>query len=71
MLGRSDLCRLIITFDRRNMCFKFIDLRISQIIGRVLRRIPSKHGHAHIEDYPELMLDAIKEAFNLVGPVKC
>ncbi|XP_039126884.1 uncharacterized protein LOC120263025 isoform X2 [Dioscorea cayenensis subsp. rotundata] len=42
-----------------------------KIIGRVLRRIPSKHGHAHIEDYPELMLDAIKEAFNLVGPVKC
>ncbi|KAJ0980578.1 hypothetical protein J5N97_008833 [Dioscorea zingiberensis] len=42
-----------------------------KIVGRVLSRIPSKHGHAHIEDHPELLLDALKEAFTLVEPVKC
>lgn len=42
-----------------------------QIVGRVLNKVQSQHGISHIEDYPEYLLEALIEATNLVGPVKC
>ncbi|XP_020097476.1 uncharacterized protein LOC109716437 isoform X5 [Ananas comosus] len=43
----------------------------SKIVGRVLRKIPTQHGHARIEDHLEFLLEALKEASSLLGPVKC
>jgi hypothetical protein len=43
-----------------------------QIVGRVLRSMQSQHGGAaSIEDHPEHLLLALREALALVGPVKC
>ncbi|XXG84480.1 hypothetical protein AAC387_Pa10g1987 [Persea americana] len=42
-----------------------------KIVGRVLNKMQSQHGISHIEDYPEYLLEALIEATNLVGPVKC
>ncbi|XP_019424714.1 PREDICTED: uncharacterized protein LOC109333641 isoform X1 [Lupinus angustifolius] len=43
-----------------------------KIVGRVLRSMQSQHGGAApIEDHPEHLLMALKEALSLVGPVKC
>ncbi|KAK7329563.1 hypothetical protein VNO77_23733 [Canavalia gladiata] len=43
-----------------------------KIVGRVLRSMQSQHGGAaSIEDHPEHLLMALKEALALVGPVKC
>ncbi|XP_020114144.1 uncharacterized protein LOC109728196 isoform X2 [Ananas comosus] len=42
-----------------------------KIVGRVLRKIPTQHGHARIEDHLEFLLEALKEASSLLGPVKC
>ncbi|MED6156785.1 hypothetical protein PIB30_017600 [Stylosanthes scabra] len=42
-----------------------------KIVGRVLRCMQSEHGGAaRIEDHPEHLLMALKEAVALVGPVK-
>lgn len=42
-----------------------------QIVGRVLRSMQSQHGGAaSIEDHPEHLLLALREATALVGPVK-
>ncbi|PNX96935.1 4Fe-4S ferredoxin - iron-sulfur binding protein [Trifolium pratense] len=43
-----------------------------KIVGRVLRSMQSQHGGAaSIEDHPEHLLMALREALALVGPVKC
>ncbi|XP_058727994.1 uncharacterized protein LOC131599741 [Vicia villosa] len=43
-----------------------------KIVGRVLRSMQSQHGGAaSIEDHPEHLLLALREAVALVGPVKC
>ncbi|KAK2448535.1 hypothetical protein QL285_007792 [Trifolium repens] len=43
-----------------------------KIVGRVLRSMQSQHGGAaSIEDHPEHLLLALREALTLVGPVKC
>ncbi|XP_058076884.1 uncharacterized protein LOC131225376 isoform X2 [Magnolia sinica] len=42
-----------------------------KIAGRVLRKMQSQHSIACVEDYPEYLLEALREAVNLVGPVKC
>ncbi|KAI5446588.1 uncharacterized protein LOC127074166 isoform X1 [Lathyrus oleraceus] len=43
-----------------------------KIVGRVLRSMQSQHGGAvAIEDHPEHLLLALREALGLVGPVKC
>ncbi|GMY27920.1 hypothetical protein FCV25MIE_23162 [Fagus crenata] len=42
-----------------------------KIVGRVLSSMQSQHGVARIEDYPEHLLEALKEALALVGTVKC
>lgn len=43
-----------------------------KIVGRVLRSMQSQHGGAaSIEDHPEHLLLALREALALVGPVKC
>ncbi|RDX79629.1 hypothetical protein CR513_39926 [Mucuna pruriens] len=43
-----------------------------KIVGRVLRSMQSQHGgSASVEDHPEHLLMALKEALALVGPVKC
>lgn len=41
-----------------------------KIVGRVLSRMVTRHGHAHIEDHPEFLFEALQEALALVGPVK-
>lgn len=41
-----------------------------KIVGRVLSRMVSQEGNAHIEDYPEFLLQALREALALMGPVK-
>ncbi|WOK99805.1 hypothetical protein Cni_G08517 [Canna indica] len=41
-----------------------------KIVGKVLRKLPTQHDHACIEDHPEYLLEALKEALTLVGPVK-
>lgn len=41
-----------------------------KIVGRVLSRMVSQQGNAHIEDYPEFLLEALREALALMGPVK-
>ncbi|RYR12704.1 uncharacterized protein [Arachis hypogaea] len=43
-----------------------------KIVGRVLRSMQSEYGGAaRIEDHPQHLLMALKEALALVGPVKC
>ncbi|XLU53118.1 hypothetical protein S245_047766 [Arachis hypogaea] len=43
-----------------------------KIVGRVLRSMQSEYGGAaRIEDHPQRLLMALKEALALVGPVKC
>ncbi|XP_057959336.1 uncharacterized protein LOC131151889 isoform X2 [Malania oleifera] len=42
-----------------------------KIVGRILSSVQSQHGLAHIEDYPEYLQAAVKEALGLVGTVKC
>ncbi|KAK2997314.1 hypothetical protein RJ639_024778 [Escallonia herrerae] len=41
-----------------------------KIVGRVLSSMQSEHGHAHIEDHPEHLLNAVVQALALVGGVK-
>lgn len=41
-----------------------------KIVGRILRSMQSWHGLAFIEDYPEYLREALREALALVGPVK-
>ncbi|XP_044485025.1 uncharacterized protein LOC123210622 isoform X2 [Mangifera indica] len=42
-----------------------------KIVGRVLNSLQTKHGISLIEDHPEYLLEALKEAIALVGTVKC
>ncbi|XP_057756930.1 uncharacterized protein LOC130976172 isoform X1 [Arachis stenosperma] len=43
-----------------------------KIVGRVLRSMQSEYGGAaRVEDHPQHLLMALKEALALVGPVKC
>ncbi|OIS96442.1 PREDICTED: uncharacterized protein LOC109235727 isoform X1 [Nicotiana attenuata] len=42
-----------------------------KIVGRVLNSVQNNHGLAHVEDFPELLLQAIIESLALVGTVKC
>uniref|UniRef100_A0A6N2MTH7 4Fe-4S ferredoxin-type domain-containing protein n=1 Tax=Salix viminalis TaxID=40686 RepID=A0A6N2MTH7_SALVM len=42
-----------------------------KIVGRVLSSMQSQHGLARIEDYPEHLLEALANALDLVGTVKC
>ncbi|KAK2990236.1 hypothetical protein RJ640_014688 [Escallonia rubra] len=42
-----------------------------KIVGRVLSSVQSDHGHAHVEDHPEHLLNAVVQALALVGGVKC
>ncbi|KAF6143364.1 hypothetical protein GIB67_001308 [Kingdonia uniflora] len=42
-----------------------------KIVGRVLNKLRSQHDLAHIEHYPEYLLEALVEALKLVGTVKC
>ncbi|KAJ6891414.1 hypothetical protein NC651_024802 [Populus alba x Populus x berolinensis] len=42
-----------------------------KIVGRVLSSMRSQHGLVHIEDYPEHLLQALANALDLVGTVKC
>ncbi|KAM3755727.1 hypothetical protein ACB098_02G061500 [Castanea mollissima] len=41
-----------------------------KIVGRVLSSMQSQYGVARIEDYPEHLLEALREALALVGTVK-
>ncbi|KAM7277626.1 hypothetical protein ACFE04_004760 [Oxalis oulophora] len=42
-----------------------------KIVGRVLSSMASEHGLGRIEDYPQFLEEALKEALGLVGTVKC
>ncbi|XP_059646303.1 uncharacterized protein LOC132291952 [Cornus florida] len=42
-----------------------------KIVGRVLNSMESRHGLACIEEYPEHLFTALREALALVGTVKC
>ncbi|KAF8401311.1 hypothetical protein HHK36_012244 [Tetracentron sinense] len=42
-----------------------------KIVGRVLSKMQSQHSLACVEDYPDHLLEALKEALALVGTVKC
>ncbi|KAF5471586.1 hypothetical protein F2P56_008366, partial [Juglans regia] len=42
-----------------------------KIVGRVLRSLQSQNGVARIEDYPDQLLEALREALALVGTSKC
>ncbi|MCD7464253.1 hypothetical protein HAX54_052345 [Datura stramonium] len=42
-----------------------------KIVGRILNSVQSHHGLAHVEDFPEQLLQAIIESLALVGTVKC
>ncbi|XP_009593942.1 uncharacterized protein LOC107793545 isoform X3 [Nicotiana tabacum] len=42
-----------------------------KIVGRVLNSVQNHHGLAHVEDFPEQLLQAIFESLALVGTVKC
>ncbi|XP_020521328.1 uncharacterized protein LOC18431263 isoform X3 [Amborella trichopoda] len=42
-----------------------------KIVGRVLNKMQSEEGPAHIERYPDYLVEALEEALSLVGPVKC
>lgn len=41
-----------------------------QIVGRILSSMQSQQGPTHIEEHPEHLLQALKEALSLVGTVK-
>ncbi|KAF3456359.1 hypothetical protein FNV43_RR01009 [Rhamnella rubrinervis] len=41
-----------------------------KIVGRILSSMQSQHGIANIEEHPEYLLQALKEALALVGTVK-
>ncbi|KAJ8445703.1 hypothetical protein Cgig2_026030 [Carnegiea gigantea] len=41
-----------------------------KIVGKILRSMQSQDGPAFIEDYPEYLREALREALILVGPVK-
>ncbi|KAM6545022.1 hypothetical protein CsatB_025758 [Cannabis sativa] len=41
-----------------------------KIVGRILSRMQSQQGGAHIEEHPDHLLQALKEALSLVGTVK-
>ncbi|KAL9240608.1 hypothetical protein vseg_014806 [Gypsophila vaccaria] len=41
-----------------------------KIVGRILRSMESHHGHACIEEHPEFLVEALKEALGLLTPVK-
>ncbi|THU45973.1 hypothetical protein C4D60_Mb09t00030 [Musa balbisiana] len=41
-----------------------------KIVGKILHKMPTQHGHARIEDHPEYLTEAVKEAVTLIGPVK-
>ncbi|CAL9130285.1 unnamed protein product, partial [Musa textilis] len=41
-----------------------------KIVGKILHKMPTQHGHARIEDHPEYLMEAVKEALTLIGPVK-
>ncbi|XP_077218656.1 uncharacterized protein LOC143852820 isoform X2 [Tasmannia lanceolata] len=42
-----------------------------KIVGRVLSKMQAQHGIARIEDCPEYLMEALREAIALVGPIKC
>ncbi|XP_004295079.1 PREDICTED: uncharacterized protein LOC101307188 [Fragaria vesca subsp. vesca] len=42
-----------------------------KIVGRILSSMQSQHGITGIEDYPEHLLQALREALALVGKLKC
>lgn len=42
-----------------------------QIVGRILSSMQLQHGITGIEDYPEHLLQALREALALVGKIKC
>lgn len=44
---------------------------VVQIVGRVLSTMQSHHGAVRIEEHPEHLLQALREALALVGTVKC
>ncbi|XP_020570721.1 uncharacterized protein LOC110017905 isoform X2 [Phalaenopsis equestris] len=41
-----------------------------KIVARVLHKLPTQPGCMLIEDYPEYLMEALREALTLVGPVK-
>ncbi|XP_021831077.1 uncharacterized protein LOC110771138 [Prunus avium] len=41
-----------------------------KIVGRILSNMPSQHGIASMEDYPDHLLQALREALSIVGTVK-
>ncbi|KAK9724942.1 hypothetical protein RND81_05G110700 [Saponaria officinalis] len=41
-----------------------------KIVGRIFRSMESQYGHACIEEHPEYLSEALKEAIGLVAPVK-
>ncbi|KAJ3672100.1 hypothetical protein LUZ60_006821 [Juncus effusus] len=41
-----------------------------KIVGKILRKIPTKNGFVRIEEHPEFLLEALNEALALLGPVK-
>lgn len=43
---------------------------VLQIVGKILHKMPTQHGHASIEDHPDYLMEAIKAALTLRGPVK-
>lgn len=42
-----------------------------KIVGRILSSMQLQHGITGIEDYPEHLLQALREALALVGKIKC
>ncbi|CAL9040283.1 uncharacterized protein LOC135581583 isoform X1 [Musa acuminata AAA Group] len=41
-----------------------------KIVGKILDKMPTQHGLPRIEDHPEYLMEAVKEALTLIGPVK-
>ncbi|XP_009414383.1 uncharacterized protein LOC103995511 isoform X2 [Musa acuminata AAA Group] len=41
-----------------------------KIVGKILHKMPTQHGLPRIEDHPEYLMEAVKEALTLIGPVK-
>ncbi|KAL6897944.1 hypothetical protein ACP4OV_006903 [Aristida adscensionis] len=41
-----------------------------KIVGRTLRKVPAELGRMRIENHPDYLLEALREASSLVGPVK-
>ncbi|CAL9168402.1 unnamed protein product [Musa hybrid cultivar] len=42
---------------------------VLQIVVKILHKIPTQHGLARIGDHPEYLMEAVKEAVTLIGPV--